>query len=121
MKQLLISLLVLGTTATLYAQRKQYSLEEKAQYYTKQMVDSLQLSTEQEKKVYTINLQVSKSIDSIYALKLESKVGKKAMVPIFKLRNEQYKEVLSTIQFLKYDDMEREKRERKKKQQEASE
>lgn len=97
------------------AQKKQYSLIEKATYYTQQMTDSLLLDTLQQHKVYDINLYVSTSIDSIYKLHLEDKERKTAMKAIFETRNNAYKKILTAPQFLKFDDMEREKRMKKRK------
>ncbi len=79
------------------------SAEEKARFYTNEMATSISLDSLQVSQVYDINLQVSKRFDSLYAGKPEKED-----------RDAAYRKILSPLQFLKFDDIQREKRERKR-------
>lgn len=95
---------------------KKRTPEEKATYYTKQMVDDLKLDSSTTKKVYEINLVVSKQLDSAFAAHTEKEAMKKVYYTVFKKRDEEYRKVLTKRQFLEYDDMQRERREAKQKE-----
>ena len=92
------------------------SNEEKARYYTQEMKDSLALTEAQEPLVFEINLQVSKSIDSLYKNINDPVERKKMFREIFKTRDEALKNVLELKQFLRYQDIEMEKWEKKKRE-----
>jgi hypothetical protein len=95
---------------------KKRTPEEKATYYTKQMVDDLKLDSSTTKKVYEINLVVSKQLDSAFAAHTEKEAMKKVYYTVFKKRDEEYRKVLTKRQFLEYDDLQRERREAKQKE-----
>ena len=95
---------------------KKRSNEEKARFYTQEMKDSLALTEVQEPLVFEINLQVSKSIDSLYKNINEPAERKKKFREIFKTRDEALKNVLELKQFLRYQDIEMEKWEKKKRE-----
>ncbi|MBP6455535.1 MAG: hypothetical protein KA275_02295 [Chitinophagaceae bacterium] len=95
---------------------KKRSNEEKARFYTQEMKDSLALTEVQEPLVFEINLQVSKSIDSLYKNINEPAERKKKFREIFKTRDEALKNVLELKQFLRYEDIEMEKWEKKKRE-----
>ncbi len=95
---------------------KKKSNEEKARFYTQEMKDSLSLSEVQEPMVFDINLQVSKSIDSLYKNINDPAERKKAFREIFQTRDAAFKNVLELKQFLRYQDIEMEKWEKKKRE-----
>ena len=95
---------------------KKRTPEEKATYYTKQMVDDLKLDSSTTKKVYEINLVVSQQLDSAFAAHTEKEAMKKVYYSVFKMRDEEYRKVLTKRQFLEYDDLQRERREAKQKE-----
>lgn len=84
--------------------------EDKALYYSNQLKTDVELDSSQFLRVYDINLKVSRRIDSLYALPLDEQSRKRSMIPIFRERDSLFRQVLSTVQFLKYDDMQRERR-----------
>lgn len=126
MKRISIVLLIQVAVAmygshTVQAQSwKNRSAEDKARYYTKQMAEDLSLDDSVIIKVYQINLEVSKKFDSLYAKK-NNPESRKGAALIYQFRNEAYRDVLSTKQYLKFEDMERERREKRKKEQEEKE
>ena len=95
---------------------KKRTPEEKATFYTKQMVDDLKLDSSTTKKVYEINLVVSQQLDSAFAAHTEKEAMKKVYYTVFKKRDEEYRKVLTKRQFLEYDDLQRERREAKQKE-----
>ena len=95
---------------------KKRTPEEKATYYTKQMVDDLKLDSSTTKKVYEINLVVSQQLDSAFAAHTEKEAMKKVYYTVFKKRDEEYRKVLTKRQYLEYDDLQRERREAKQKE-----
>lgn len=95
---------------------KKRTPEEKATFYTKQMVDDLKLDSSTTKKVYEINLVVSQQLDSAFAAHTEKEAMKKVYYTVFKMRDEEYRKVLTKRQFLEYDDLQRERREAKQKE-----
>lgn len=97
---------------------KKRTPEQKAQYYTDQMKKDIDIDSAQASMIYQVNIVVSKRFDSLYAEDLEEQARKRAMVPIFKYRDSEYKKILNAKQYLIWDDLEREKREKKKKERE---
>jgi hypothetical protein len=93
---------------------KKRTPEEKAHYYTDEMVKELSLDSLTSAKVYEINLQVSLQFDSLYATKPDKDDARFGAVAIFKRRDMELRKVLSNQQFLMFDDIQREKREKKK-------
>jgi len=106
---------MISYVATPYYQQR--SPEDRARYYTRQMADQLSLDDSTILKVYQINLDISHRFDSLYELKDDYERRKGAAL-IYKFRNEQYRKVLSNKQYLIFDDLERERRERKQKTKE---
>lgn len=87
--------------------------EEKARYYSNQLKTDVALDSNQYRSVFSINLRVSQQIDSLYALPLDEQSRKRSMIPIFRERDSLFRQVLTTVQFLKYDDLQRERRQKK--------
>lgn len=99
----------------LFAQSyKKRTPEEKARFYTDEMVKTLNLDSVTSVGVYEINLLVSRQFDSLYATSPEKEDARKGAVAIYKNRDLLLRKVLTTQQFLQFDDIQREKREKKK-------
>jgi hypothetical protein len=94
---------------------KKRTPEEKAKYYTDEMAKDIVLEKGQAEKIYDINLIVSQQFDSLFTSKPESEVKRKGSIAIYRQRDAAFRKVLSNPQFLKYDDLQREKREQKMK------
>lgn len=119
MKKITLLLSFLFITFNTFSQNyKKRTPEEKARYYTSQLQKDIDIDSIQFEKIYEINLSVSLKFDSLYAEKMEDFDRRRAMVPIFKYRDAEYRKVLTPTQFLKFDDMQREAREKKKKAKE---
>jgi hypothetical protein len=117
MKKISLLLIVSFSVYSAFNQSyKKRTLEEKATYYTKQMVDDLKLDSSTTKKVYEINLVVSQQLDSAFAAHTEKEAMKKVYYTVFKKRDEEYRKVLTKRQFLEYDDLQRERREARQKE-----
>ncbi|MEN9338730.1 MAG: hypothetical protein RIQ62_42 [Bacteroidota bacterium] len=103
------------TTAQNYTRQ---TPEEKARKYTLALLQEVQLDSAQTDKVYAINVQVSKQFDSLYASRPDDLLKKKTTIQILRRRDSLYRTVFSPEQFLQYDDIQREKREKKRREQE---
>jgi hypothetical protein len=117
MKKISLLLIISFAVCTSFSQSyKKRTPEEKATYYTKQMVDDLKLDSSTTEKVYQINLIVSQQLDSAFAAHTEKEAMKRVYYTVFKNRDEEYRKVLTKRQFLEYDDLQRERREAKQKE-----
>lgn len=122
MKLISLLLIVLHLSLLSYSQQyKRKTPEEKARKYTTEMTSEIALSKEQEEKVYLINLDVSKQFDSLYASKPEQDILRKHTIEILKKRDAEFRNVLTNEQYLRFDDIQREKREKKLKEKLAKE
>ena len=101
---------------------KERTIEEKARYFTKQMVASLTVSEEQEEALYEMNILVSAKFDSlnVFVDSLERQERSAAYRSIYSYRDSCMRKILPTKEFLKFQDIEREKYEKKKKIQQSS-
>ncbi len=100
---------------------KRKSPEEKARKYTSELAADIHLEKEQEEKVYLVNVAVSTQFDSLYASKPEKDLLKKSTIDILRKRDAEFRKIMTTEQFLRFDDIQREKRERKLKEKEEKE
>jgi hypothetical protein len=117
MKKISLLLIISFAVCTSFSQSyKKRTPDEKATYYTKQMVDDLKLDSSTTEKVYQINLIVSQQLDSAFAAHTEKEAMKRVYYTVFKKRDEEYRKVLTKRQFLEYDDLQRERREAKQKE-----
>lgn len=117
MKIINLLLIILHLSVLGYSQEyKRKTPEEKAKKYTMEMVEEIKLDKDQEEKIYEINLNVSKQFDSLYASKPEKDILKKNTIDILRARDVEFRKVLTTEQFLRFDDIQREKREKKQKE-----
>jgi hypothetical protein len=121
---LIITILLFSCIHTTWAQGsytfKKRTAEEKARYFTKKMVDSLDVTGAQEDSLYLMNIVVSAKFDSL-RLQLEyldSKERSAAYRSIYQYRDSCMKEILPIREFLKFQDIERERYERKKQKKE---
>lgn len=106
--------LVLCATLCFSQNYKKKTAEQKARFYTDQMIEELQLDSTTSLKVYELNLVVSQQFDSLYATHPEKEDARKGAIAIYKKRDARLRNVLTTQQFLKFDDIQREKREKRR-------
>jgi hypothetical protein len=97
---------------------KKRSPEEKARFYTDEMVREINVTPEQEPQIFSINLEVSKQFDSLYATKPDKNTARLAAIEIYKKRDMAFRKVLTTKQFLLFDDLQRDKLEKRRKEKE---
>lgn len=104
------------TSAQQVGKYSKRSIEEKARFYTKEMIDKLELSAVQEEACYEINVEVSRQFDQLYKdTILNAEERRPIFRSIFQYRDSSLRKTLDRKQFLKFLDDEMEKRERKKK------
>jgi DNA gyrase/topoisomerase IV subunit A len=108
---ILICLVVLNISAS--AEKK--TPTEKAKGKTDEMQQNLQLSPEQTKKIYGINLKAYTSIAEYDAKNPSKKLKKKQKEIVQNLRDGQYKKTLTTAQYKKYKDIKKKEKEEEKK------
>jgi hypothetical protein len=125
---LLLTLLLVTCATTVQAQNKKAKskLENRAQFFTKEITDYLtKIDSPQTKQLYDINLQVSIAFDSLKTLNLPSEEYRPAAASIYKNRDAAVKLVLNKFQYDEYLMLQAEKkqayREKKKKEEEAQE
>jgi len=117
MKKISVLLIMLHLSVMLCAQEyKRKTPEEKAKKYTSEMAAEITLEKKQEEQIFLINLDVSKHFDSLYASKPEKDLLRKVTIDILKNRDVEFRKVLNSEQFLRFDDIQREKREKKQKE-----
>jgi hypothetical protein len=98
---------------------KKRSPEEKARFYTDEMVREINVTPEQEPQVFSINLDVSKQFDSLYATQPDKNTARLTAIEIYKKRDMAFRKVLTTKQFLLFDDLQRDKLEKRRKEKES--
>lgn len=115
-RPLLFTIVICVIYADVNAQKSKRTPEEKAQYYTKQMSEKIEIDSALYQKIYDVNLYISKLFDSLYNTIPDDDMGKKrGAAMIYKKRDSMYKSVLPIKLYLKYDDIQREEREKKMK------
>lgn len=97
---------------SLMAQAKR-TPEQKARYYTREIMQALHLPDSLEGAIFDANRRVSIQLDSLYASPLENGPRKQAMRVVFQQRDSVYKSVFTKQQFLQYDDWQREQWEKR--------
>ena len=115
----IISLLLIIIHFSLFTFSQTYTRktpEEKAKKYTAEMATDITLDSVQYQKIYLINVDVSKRFDSMYASKPSKDLQRQSTIDILKARDVEFRRILSTEQFLRFDDIQREKREKKQKE-----
>jgi hypothetical protein len=122
MKKTSLLLVMLHLSVMVFSQEyKRKTPEEKAKKYTAEMAAEIHLENEQEAKIYLINVSVSTRFDSLYASKPEKDVLKKVTIELLRNRDAEFRKILTTEQFLRFDDIQREKREKKLKEKQEKE
>lgn len=91
---------------------------EKAKEKTEEMQKALQLTPEQNKKIYDINFRAYSTIADYEAKKPSKKLKKKQKDIVQKLRDDQYKSILTPAQLKKYKDLKKQEKEAEKKLEE---
>lgn len=132
MRKIILILALLMSATLSYAQDKvKKTAEDKAKKKTSEMVTSLKLSKEQENMLYSTNLKAYQSIEK-YDTKDHSKKDKKKQKDMVqKLRDSEYKKILTPAQYKEYLRLEKEedkqkdaekdlKKQEKKKEKEAA-
>ncbi|HNB81993.1 MAG TPA: hypothetical protein PLP34_08845 [Chitinophagaceae bacterium] len=114
------SVILMGLLAGVYTAQAQHYVrktpEEKAMRYSKEMFNDLNLDSNQFAGIYAINLMVSQRFDSLYASKPAEDEKKQATIRILRNRDSLFRKVLRNDQFLHYDDLQRERWEKKKRE-----
>lgn len=122
MKKTSLLLVILHLSVMVFSQEyKRKTPEEKAKKYTAEMAVEIHLEKEQEAQIYLINVSVSTRFDSLYASKPEKDVLKKVTIELLRNRDAEFRKILTTEQFLRFDDIQREKREKKLKEKQEKE
>lgn len=122
MKKTSLLLVILHLSVMVFSQEyKRKTPEEKAKKYTAEMAAEIHLENEQEAQIYLINVSVSTRFDSLYASKPEKDLLKKVTIELFRNRDAEFRKILTTEQFLRFDDIQREKREKKLKEKQEKE
>lgn len=118
-QRLLFLLFIFFTLSTQGQTYKKRSPEEKARFYTDEMVKEINVTPEQEPLIFSINLQVSRQFDSLYATQPDKNTARLGAIDIYKKRDAALRKVLTTKQFLVFDDLQRDKLEKRRKEKEA--
>ena len=122
MKKTSLLLVILHLSVMVFSQEyKRRTPEEKAKKYTAEMATEIHLEKEQEAQIYLINVSVSTRFDSLYASKPEKDLLKKVTIELLRNRDAEFRKILTTEQFLRFDDIQREKREKKLKEKQEKE
>ena len=88
---------------------------EKAKDKTEKMQKDLQLSADQTKKIYEVNLKSYTLIADYDAKKPDKKLKKKQKAIVQDLRDDQYKKILTSVQYKKYKAIRKQEKEEEKK------
>ena len=122
MKKTSLLLVILHLSVMVFSQEyKRKTPEEKAKKYTAEMAAEIHLEKDPEAQIYLINVSVSTRFDSLYASKPEKDVLKKVTIELLRNRDAEFRKILTTEQFLRFDDIQREKREKKLKEKQEKE
>ncbi len=120
----LLFAILFGVVFSCAAQRKttdykKQNAEQKARYFTKKMVDSLTVTPAQEEALYEMNIIVSAKFDSLNVLvdSLDRGERSAAYRSIYQYRDSCMKAILPIKEFLKFQDIERERYEEKKRKE----
>ena len=107
-------LVVLFTFSSLFAMAVKKTPSEKAKEKTEEMQKDLQLTSDQNKKIYDINLKAYTSIAEYDAKKPSKKLKKKQKDIVQNLRDDQYKKILTSAQYQKYKELKKKEKELEK-------
>lgn len=113
MKKILLSVFLFSSFFLQAQSYQRKSPEEKARKYTDELKAVVPVDSLTEEKIFHINVRVSRQIDSLYAGKPDKDELRKAYAYIFSARDSAFRQVLSATAFLRYDDWQRELREKR--------
>jgi len=116
MKLNFLSLFLLANTLAQAQTYQRKTPEQKARKYTNELLAVIPLDSATEARAFQVNIQVSMQIDSLYATKPEKDDLRRAFAHIFRSRDSSFRSIFSPEQFLRYDDWQRELRERRLKE-----
>lgn len=115
MKQLFFILCIFSATFVSFAQEKaKKTPESKAAKKATEMTTTLKLNKEQEKMLYSTNLKAYQSIEDYDAKKPSKKLKRKQKDIVQKLREAEYKKILTPAQYKEYQLLEKEDDAKKK-------
>lgn len=114
-KIFLLALLFISVTS--FAQKK--TPADKAKEKTAELQKDLNLTPEQNKKVYEINLKAYTSIAEYDAKAPSKKLKKKQKDIVQDLRKAEYKKILTAAQFKKMEDLKKQEKEKEKAEKKA--
>jgi periplasmic protein CpxP/Spy len=100
-----IFFLVLFLSAAIIATAEKKTAETKAKEKTAEMTKNLSLTAEQSSQIYTVHLNAIRSIDEYEAKKTGKSLRKKQKDVVKKLREAQFKKILTSAQYKKYQAM----------------
>lgn len=119
MKRILLFLVIIVLSTSVYADKK--TPTEKAQSKTEEMQKDLQLTADQVKKIYDINLRAYTAIADYETKNKDKKLRKKQKNIVQDLRDDQYKKILTSAQYKKYKDLKKKEKEEEKKLEQLKE
>ncbi len=112
MKLFLLVLVLFSLAINSFGQKK--TPTEKAKKKTEEMQKDLQLSAEQNKKIYDVNLKAYTSIAEYEAKKPNKKLKKKQKNIVQDLRDKEYKKILTSAQMKKLQEIKKKEKEEEK-------
>lgn len=112
MKHFLLVLVFFSIAFHSFAQKK--TPAEKAKKKTEEMQKDLQLTAEQNKKIYDVNLKAYTSIAEYEAKKPNKKLKKKQKNIVQDLRDKEYKKILTAAQLKKLQEIKKKEKEEEK-------
>lgn len=112
MKHFLLVLVLFSLAINSFGQKK--TPTEKAKKKTEEMQKDLQLSAEQNKKIYDVNLKAYTSIAEYEAKKPNKKLKKKQKNIVQDLRDKEYKKILTSAQMKKLQEIKKKEKEEEK-------
>ena len=113
MNKLFLVLAFIFFSTAAFADKK--TAAEKAKDKTEEMQKNLQLTPEQNKKIYEVNFKAYTSISDYDAKDPGKKLKKKQKKIVQDLRDDQYKKILTSTQYKKYKDLKKKEKEEEKK------
>ena len=112
MRKLILLLALLSFSAGAYAGKK--TPADKAKEKTDQMQKDLQLTADQYKKIYDLNLKMYTSVEEYDAKKPSKKFKKKQKQIVQDLRDDQFKKIMNTAQYKKYHELKKQAKDEEK-------
>lgn len=112
MKHFLLVLVLFSLTINSFGQKK--TPAEKAKKKTEEMQKDLQMTPDQNKKIYDVNIKAYTSIADYEAKKPNKKLKKKQKNIVQDLRDKEYKKILTAAQLKKLQEIKKKEKEEEK-------